>query len=50
MCCAPPAGPRSAVGSSSNVLQDDGELIMYWFDLHEEKYADPGRTWLSPSQ
>jgi DNA polymerase alpha subunit A len=40
------ASSSTASGSGSSVLQDDGTLVMYWYDLHEEKYADPGTLYL----
>lgn len=40
------ASTTAAAGSGSSVLQDDGSLVMYWYDLHEEKYADPGTLYL----
>ena len=50
---APAAAPVTSSGSSStapgngsSVLQDDGTLVMYWYDIHEEKYADPGTLYL----
>ena len=36
------AGSTVAVPSNAASVLDDGSLTMYWYDLHEEKYADPG--------
>ena len=40
------ASSKAATGSGSSVLQDDGSLVMYWYDVHEEKFADPGTLYL----
>ena len=40
------AGSTVAVPSNAASVLDDGSLTMYWYDLHEEKYADPGTVYL----
>jgi hypothetical protein len=43
---AAPAEKSFAAGAGSQLLEEDGSLNMFWFDIHEEKYADPGTLYL----